>query len=189
MAGLEQAAPDHGRDDGVFVQRRHGLGQHVPAVAQHGDAVGQLHHLVDAVRDVDDRDAVGGELADDREQPPAFARRQRRGRLVHDQDASLDRQRLGDLDELLLADPERSDAGIRVELDAEPVEQRPCPRWRAAIDDQPGDQRLAAEKDVVRDAELGDEVELLVDDGDAGGLGIADAGEGTGAPPTAISPA
>ena len=76
-------------------------------VAEHGDAVGELHDLVDAVRDVDDRDAVAGELPDDLEQPLAFGRRQGRGRLVHDQDAGVDRQRLGDLDQLLLADAQR----------------------------------------------------------------------------------
>ena len=36
----------------------------------------------------------------------ALGRGQRRGRLVHDQDARLERERLGDLDELLLADAE-----------------------------------------------------------------------------------
>ncbi len=58
------------------------------------------------------------------------------------------------------------------------LQQRPGSRGaRLAVDDQAGDQPLAAEEDVVGDAELGNQVEFLVDDGDAGGLGIADAGE------------
>ena len=42
---------------------------------------------------------------------------------------------------------------------------------------KPGDQRLAAEEDVVGDVEFGNEVQFLVDDGDARGLGVAHAGE------------
>ena len=89
--------------------------------------------LVEPVRDVDDADAVGRELPDDAEEPRAFRRRQRRGRLVHDEDARVERQRLGDLDELLLADAQPGDPRLRVELDPEPLEQaprrpRPCVR-------------------------------------------------------------
>ena len=97
---------------------------------------------------------VGGELPDDAEEPRALGRGQRRGRLVHDQDPRLERQRLGDLDELLLADAQPRDPRLRVELDAEPVEQPPRrPRTIARRSrTMPGDQRLAAEKDVRGDA-------------------------------------
>ena len=48
---------------------------------------------------------------------------------------------------------------------------------RLAVDDQSGDARLAAEEDVVGDGEFGNQVEFLVDDGDACRLRLADAGE------------
>ena len=54
----------------------------------------------------------------------ALGRREGGGRLVHDQDAGVERERLGDLDELLLADPQAADAGLGVEVDAEAGEQR-----------------------------------------------------------------
>ena len=55
----------------------------------------------------------------------ALGRREGGGRLVHDEDAGVERERLGDLDELLLADAQAADAGVRVELDAEAVEEAP----------------------------------------------------------------
>ena len=59
---------------------------------------------------------------------------------------------------------------------AEAAEQIACGGAHAlAVDHQAGDARLAAEKDVVGDGELGNEVELLVDDGDALRFGVAHA--------------
>ena len=94
---------------------------------------------------------VAGELADDLEQPLAFGRRQGRGRLVHDQDAGLERQRLGDLDQLLLADPQGADAGVGVEVDAQAGSAaRGAARSRAAaVDDQPGDQRVSRPRKML----------------------------------------
>ena len=60
---------------------------------------------------------------DDLEQHCAFGRRQRRGRLVHDEDAGIERQRLGDLDDLLLADAQAARLALRVDRDAEPGKQ------------------------------------------------------------------
>src|SRR3981081_2915475 len=42
----------------------------------------------------------------------------------------------------------------------------------ATIDQRAGDQRLAAEEDVVGDAQFGDEVELLMNDRHTGRLGV-----------------
>ena len=47
----------------------------------------------------------------------------------------------------------------------------------AAVDDRPGDQRLAAEKDVVGRRQFGNEIEFLMDDRDARPLGVLNAGE------------
>ena len=80
----------------------------VLAVAQHGDAVAIVEDLRHAMRDVDDRDALGGQRAHDLEQDLRLALGQRGGRLVEDQHAAVERQRLGDLDQLLLRDRERA---------------------------------------------------------------------------------
>ena len=60
-----------------------------PAVAQHRDPVAETEDLVEPMRDVDDRDAVGLEPVDQREQGLEFAPRQGGGGFVEHQDARL----------------------------------------------------------------------------------------------------
>ena len=170
--------PDHRGNDRALRQALDRGGQHALAVAQHGHAIGESDDLVQAVRGVDDRDARLRELSHDLEQGLAFRRRERGGRLVHDQDPRVERQRLGDLDQLLLADPELRDATLRVDLDAEPLQQ--CARGlhdAPVVDEGPEDQRLAAKEDVLGRGQFGNQVEFLVDDRDAGALGVLNAGE------------
>jgi hypothetical protein len=71
-------------------------------VAQHGDAIGELHDLLDAMRNVDDPDALGPEVVDDVEQPFRLSSGKGRGRLVHDDDARTSGERFGDFNELHL---------------------------------------------------------------------------------------
>ena len=50
--------------------------------------------------------------------------RQRRGRLVHDQNAAVDRERAGDLDDLLLAEAQFLDRRQRIDLLLELLHER-----------------------------------------------------------------
>ena len=73
-------------------------------IAHHSDAVAVLENLGHAVRDVDDPDPPSGQLS---HYPKEFLRlvlSQCCGRLVKDQDATVQRKGLGDLDQLLLGD-------------------------------------------------------------------------------------
>ena len=86
------------------------------AAAQHRDPVGDLEHLVQLVADEDDRLALLGQAAHDREQLLRLLRGQHRRRLVEDEDVRAAVERLQDLDPLLLADGDvldRSRAGRR----------------------------------------------------------------------------
>ena len=76
------------------------VGRDVAAVAEHRALVGELGDLVHAVRDVEQRQPFGAQPLQHGEDLRDIGRRQRRGRLVEDQDARLARQRLGDLDHL-----------------------------------------------------------------------------------------
>ena len=96
----------------------------VLAVAEDGGAVAQLEHLVEPMADEQHRDAASPQVPDDREQALDLVRRERRGRLVEDQDARLERQRLGDLDELLVGHRQAADRRADIELDVELLEQR-----------------------------------------------------------------
>ena len=117
-------APDHVPDQvrGRELGRR--SGDHVAAVAQHGRLVAQLEDLVEAMADEQDRDAAIAEPADDREETRDLVRRQRCGRLVEDQDAGVERQRPGDLDQLLVGHRQAADQRLGVERDVELLEQR-----------------------------------------------------------------
>ncbi len=104
----------------------------VPAVAEDRRAVAQLEHLVEPMADEQDRDAAVAQAADDREQPLDLVGGQRRGRLVEDQHARLDRERLGDLDQLLVRHRQAADRRADVEPDVELLEQRLRPARRIA---------------------------------------------------------
>ena len=141
----------------------------IGAVAQHGDAIGDRENLVEAMADIDDPDAALLEAAHDVEQPRHVAFGQRRGRLVHDEDARVMRQRAQDLDALAVADGERADDLIGSEIvDFERVEQRlGFGAHRPPIDAARARLRRVAEKDVLGDAELGKQQQLLIDRRDA----------------------
>ena len=74
------------------------------AVAQHRDDVGDGLHLLEPVGNVEDRDALGLQLADEVQERRRLDRRQRGGRLVEDDDAMGNGQRAGDLRQLPLRD-------------------------------------------------------------------------------------
>ena len=108
-----------------------------PAVAQHGDAVGQAKHLVHLVRDVEDRHAALAQPLDHAKQPGDLGFGERAGRLVHDQDVGFERQGLGDLDQLLIADAQRADRLPRIDrgipaVRAAPAAARPSRARRAS---------------------------------------------------------
>ena len=77
------------------------------AVAQHTHAIGEHGDLVEPMADVEERSAFGAEFAQENKQRLNFRAGERRRRLIKDEHATLLRQSGGDLDELLVADPER----------------------------------------------------------------------------------
>lgn len=93
-------------------------GAHNPPVAQHGHAIGQPEDFLQPVRDVDDRDTSIAQPAHHVKQRFGFMLAQRRGRLIHDQEPDLIRQRLGYLDKLLFRDPQFCDQRMSRDGDA-----------------------------------------------------------------------
>ena len=94
------------------------------------------------------------------------------GGLVHDDELGLHRQSAGDLDHLLLGHRQGGDGpcGIEVETDLAGDGAGRPPHGRGVDKAQAGG--LAADEDVLRDRQRGDEVELLVDGDDAQRLGV-----------------
>ena len=166
---LEQGAADHHCDDGLHAG---GRGRHrvdVLAVAHHGYAVGDSLELVHLVRDVDDADPVAFELADDAEEVIDFRVVQRRGGLIHDEHPGFERQGLGDFHHLLLGHGEFADQGVRIQVQMQAVEDLPSVLLHFPIVDEQAEAPagFAADEDVLRDAAVVHQVELLMNDADA----------------------
>ena len=120
-----------------------------PAVAQHGDAIGQTKYFVHLVRNVEHRHAACPQPCDDAKQPRDFGLGQSAGRFVHDQHVGFQRQRFGDLDQLLIADAQRAHELLWIDLAFELAQQlggAGVHGW--LIEPAPGGAQLAAEKNV-----------------------------------------
>ena len=108
----------HHRHDVVVGEIGRGLGAHGLAIAQHRHPVGDAPDLVHAVRDVQhERARVAHAHGPIRRSQSTWRGQQRRRGLVEDEDVrALLRQRLGDLDQLLL--PRGSATAPAVRIDA-----------------------------------------------------------------------
>ena len=131
---------DHLAHDPLRVDVLHLLLAGDVAVAQHGDVVADADQLLQPVRDVDDRDALRLEVGDHLEQHLDLGRAKRRGRLVHDQDRGVERHRLGDLDQLLLADPQVLHQHVGPDAGLQPIQElarraapAPCGRCESRL--------------------------------------------------------
>ena len=176
-------APDHlahqARD--VVLAARPARDQ--PAVAQHADLVGQHGDLLQAMADVEHRDALlrqGAHRVEDRLQLLA---REHRGRLVEDQHARLAHERARDLHQLLVG--QREALGRRVEVEL----AEPDPRQRGGGQapllgavQPPAPAALLAEHHVVDHRHRGQHRQLLEDRGHAAGEGLPRIGEAHRAP-------
>ncbi|VXB91015.1 hypothetical protein CITRIK5_70212 [Citricoccus sp. K5] len=138
------------------------------AVLDDGDAVPDLADLLQAVRDVDDGDALGRELADHPEQVLDLAGVQDGTGLIHDDQLGVPRERAGHADDLLVRGGERADLPRRGEAAmAQPLQEGPRGRVGPLhVQHAPG-RPLVAQEDVLRDGQPADHVELLVHRGDA----------------------
>ena len=110
-----------------------------------------------------------GQLADDAEQVGDLVVGEHRARLVHDDQPRVVGQRPRHADHLLAGGGQRADHPGRRDLGvAEAAEDLAGAAGHVAAADEAEDPGLVAEERVLGDAEVVDEVELLVDGGDAG---------------------
>ena len=140
--------------------------------------IGDLKRLFEVVGDIDDRHALGGQVADDLEQNLHLCRRQGAGRLVHDQDAAVHRQGAGDFHDLLLAKAQLLDRGQRVDLFLQPLHQDLGLTLFLGEIDAGGAHDLPPHEDVVAHRQIGGEAQFLVDDRDAAIARLGRIGEG-----------
>ena len=169
--------PEHLRDE----LRPRELGRrplaHEQAVAQDRDAVCDLVHLLEEVRDEHDRDPPLLEPADQREELRDLVLVEARGRLVEDEHVRGDVDRAGDRDHLLDRERLSSERRTDVDVDADPRERLGRPPPHGAPLDVPEPAWLASDRDVLGDGEVRAEVDLLVDGAHAGPLRLERVGE------------
>ena len=165
---LEFAA-DHHRDERVAIQIGDRPNADQLAVLEHRHAVGDREDLLQPVGDVDDADAVRAQTPGSVEQQLRLAARNHRSRLVEHQKLRIAHQRLCDLDHLLIRDAQLLHQRAGVEMMAEPVERfAGASVHRGVVDQSEPRLRRVAEEDVLRDRQLGEKNEFLVDHMDAG---------------------
>src|SRR6267378_1721214 len=166
-----QLATDHPVDQLRFREVPGQGGSDVLPVAQHGDPIGDAVNLLHPVRDVDDPAAAGLELSHEREQLVDLRPAERAGGLVHDEDARVEGERLGDLDAILDGQRIVLDWSREIDVEVELLAKLPrLPQLGAPIGPLPrggGARQLTPEEHVVGHRHRIDERHLLVDDGDA----------------------
>ena len=162
--------------------------EHAFAVLEDGDDVAQVQDLVEAVRDVQDGDAVGRQVADHLEQALALLGRERGGRFVHRDQARAPDEGAADREHPLLRYAQGADRGVEGEVDAEAfdvgdlrVDLRPVDQARARRLRQP-------QRHILDRAEVRHQVELLVDEAEPEGGRALRLGMAVGWPSTSTSP-
>ena len=118
------------------------------------------------MRHVDDCRASIPQPLDHLEQPVRFVGRERRGRLVHDEQLRLAGNRAQHLDLLLVRDTERARQSTWRQLDAGFPDERGEATGRPAMVDDAGSASLDAEIDVLLDGTMRNQRRLLGDDRD-----------------------
>ena len=93
-----------------------------PSVAHHGHAIADREDLLEMVADEDDADAIRFERPDRAHQEFDLVTGQGRGRLVHDDDARLLRQRPPDLHELALRERHAAEFGGGRNVEPDPLQ-------------------------------------------------------------------
>src|SRR5690606_2102106 len=136
------------------------------AVADDGDLIRDLLDLIELVADDDRGDALRLQPEDEIEQMLGVVLVERGGGLIEDEQLHILVERLGDLDELLLADAEVLDRDIGILVESDAGEQLGGALLLRHPVDRTETADLIAEEDVLGDGELGNERELLVDDHD-----------------------
>jgi hypothetical protein len=151
------------------VARRRALADET-AVAQDGEGVGDLVHLVQAVADVEDAVPPVAQGVQDAEQPGAVRGGEARGRLVEDDEPRPCRKGAGDGDQGPLGRGEAGDRSVGVEMAADDAQGVGA----ALPGPPPGDQSRAARVPAAQGDVLGDrhplhQAEVLVDEGHTAG--------------------
>ena len=164
---LGDLAPDHVVHEHRLVHIFKSPGADVPGVAENRDAVGEAKDVFKAVGNEDDGRALRAQFAGNGVKIFALSFGQCGGGLVHDEYLRVHGQRLGDLDQLLLGDGERTYRRRGAEIRAHGVEQFFCLPVGARPVDERAALKLVADEYILRHGQIRIGSRVLVDGGDA----------------------
>lgn len=121
-----------------------------------------------------DREAVGAEAADEFEQAAGLAGGEGGGGFVEDQDPGPAVEGAGDFDQLAFAGREAVEGGGRGEVEADAIEEgaSAVPESAAVDEREAGEEGQGGQGEVLGDRQVGEEIELLMDEGDARPPGV-----------------
>ncbi|MPM71272.1 hypothetical protein SDC9_118236 [bioreactor metagenome] len=165
-------APDHRFDQLRRGNFGYGIGTDIVRVAEDRHAGREAIHVLQAVRDENNRFSVVTQFFADAVEFFRFAARQRRRRFVHDDDARVHREGFCNLDHLLLRNGQGAHQRLRRKLRIQAFEQ--CvralvhlfPLDHAALDG------LVTHKDIFRNAQVRIARHVLIDRGNARALRV-----------------
>ena len=174
-----QSTADHGLDQGVLGHILDIFGNDVLAVTHNGDAVAQFEKLFEFVGNEQHGDAPGFQTTDGGHQLRDLFLTEGGGGLVHDDQLCVQRDRLGDLDHLLQADAQLAALSLNVDLGMTQRGEGPAGflvhlgvvQERALLDGP-------AHEHVVRDGQLLDDIQFLINAGDTCFPGLDGVAEG-----------
>ncbi len=164
-----QRTADHHLNNGGAVDGACRQGRDMRAVAQNRDVVGDPFEFLEAVGDQQHRGALISQSPHDGVQLLAFSRRQRRRRLVENEEPQIGGQRASDLHELQFGHRETRDQRARIDIDPEPRQGGASAlAHRLAVDRAEDVHRRIAHRDVFGDVQMGEELGILIDGDHAG---------------------
>jgi hypothetical protein len=164
---LRRLPADDAKDAFLGRHRLHRPLAHDAPVAEDHHAVGNLEHLVEAVRDVNHADAACSQPAQCGEELRHFIGRKARRWLVEHENLGVGRERACDRDERFLGAGKVMDAEVRIDIDAQHAERAHGARPRGLPVNDAKAARVAEHyRNVLGDGHPVDQAEVLVDECD-----------------------
>lgn len=153
------------------------VGTDMPAIAEDGDAIGQLENLFEAVADIQDADPIGSQLANDSEERGGFPGGEGGGWFVENQQAAIAREGSGQGHELTLGHRQQADWHSPVESFAQAIQD--CERMvpHLAMVEPPAAElgEFSSDEEILNRVEVGEDRRFLMDHGDSGRFRTRDA--------------
>ena len=172
--GIEvgQLTTDHSGNDHIGGQLFCFPGTDILTVAHDGHFVADAENFVHLVRDIDNRNALRLEIVHNPEQRLNLVLRQRRGRLVQNQNLAVCGDRLRDFHRLHLRHTQAAELRLRIKVHTHALEKRRRVLVHFFMIDR-GDQtqhlldRVAAQEDILSDGPRRNRLEFLMHHGNA----------------------